>query len=88
MFDLIIFDQYHLRGILPQYYLKNIIEYVVSGGALLDMAGPTYAGPYSLSLSALQSILPTEPTGEVIIQEFIPKLLQKKFFMSFIHECL
>ena len=73
-FDLIIFDQYHLRGILPQYYLKNIIEYVVTGGALLDMAGPTYAGPYSLSLSPLQSILPTEPTGEIITQEFIPKL--------------
>ena len=39
-FDLIIFDQYHLRGILPQYYLKNIVEYVVNGGALLDTAGP------------------------------------------------
>lgn len=73
-FDLIIFDQYHLRGILPQYYLKNIVEYVVNGGALLDTAGPAYAGPYSLSLSPLQSILPTEPTGEVVIEEFVPKI--------------
>ena len=73
-FDLIIFDQYHLRGILPQYYLKNIVEYVVNGGALLDTAGPAYAGPYSLSLSPLQSILPTEPTGEVLVEEFIPKI--------------
>ena len=39
-FDLIIFDQYHLRGILPQFYLKNVVEYVVNGGALLDASGP------------------------------------------------
>jgi len=71
-FDLIIFDQYHLRGILPQYYLQNIVEYVVNGGALLDTAGPAYAGPYSLSQSPLQNILPTEPTGEVISEKFIP----------------
>lgn len=73
-FDLIIFDQYHLRGILPQYYLKNVVEYVVNGGALLDTAGPAYAGPYSLSQSPLQNILPTSPTGEVISQEFIPSI--------------
>ena len=36
-FDLIKFDQYHLRGILPQFYLKNVVEYVVNGGALLDL---------------------------------------------------
>ena len=71
-FDLIIFDQYHLRGILPQFYLKNVVEYVVNGGALLDASGPEYAGPYSLSLSPLQNILPTEPTGDIIVQEFIP----------------
>ena len=73
-FDLIIFDQYHLRGILPQYYLKNVVQYVVNGGALLDTAGPAYAGPYSLSQSPLQNILPTEPTGEVISKEFIPSI--------------
>ena len=71
-FDLIIFDQYHLRGILPQFYLKNVVEYVINGGALLDASGPSYAGPYSLSLSPLQNILPTEPTGDVVLQEFIP----------------
>ena len=73
-FDLIIFDQYHLRGILPQFYLKNVVEYVVNGGALLDASGPAYAGPYSLSLSPLQNILPTEPTGDVVVQEFIPTM--------------
>ena len=64
-FDLIIFDQYHLRGILPQFYLKNVVEYVINGGALLDASGPSYAGPYSLSLSPLQNILPTEPDKEL-----------------------
>jgi len=73
-FDLIIFDQYHLRGILPQFYLKNVVEYVVNGGALLDASGPAYAGPYSLSLSPLQNILPSEPTGDVVVQEFIPTM--------------
>ena len=73
-FDLIIFDQYHLRGILPQFYLQNVVEYVVNGGALLDASGPSYAGPYSLSLSPLQNILPTEPTGEIVETEFIPTM--------------
>ena len=73
-FDLIIFDQYHLRGILPQYYLKNVVEYVVNGGALLDTAGPAYAGDSSLSRTLLQNILPTEPTGKVITQEFVPNI--------------
>ena len=44
-FDLIIFDQYHLRGILPQFYLKNVVEYVVNGGALLDASGPELIKP-------------------------------------------
>ena len=72
-FDLIIFDQYHLRGILPTNYLKNVVEYVVKGGALLDTTGPKYAGKYSLAFSPLQNILPTEPTGQVINEEFIPQ---------------
>ena len=76
-FDLIIFDQYHLRGILPQYYLKNVVEYVVNGGALLDTAGPAYAGDYSLSKTPLQNILPTEPTGEIITQKFVPNITKE-----------
>ena len=71
-FDLIIFDQYHLRGILPSNYLQNIVEYVVKGGALLDSTGPMYAGKYSLARTPLQNILPTEPTGKIITQEYIP----------------
>ncbi len=73
-FDLIIFDRYHLRGILPSQYLTNIVEYVVQGGSLLDVAGPTYAGPLSLVNTPLRNILPTLPAGEVIERRFVPVL--------------
>lgn len=76
-FDLIIFDQYHLRGILPTNYLKNIVEYVVKGGALLDATGPQYAGNFSLAYTPLQNILPTEPTGEILNQKFIPEYTEE-----------
>ena len=60
-FHLVIFDRYHLRGILPPQYLSNIAEYVVRGGALLDIAGPSYAGRFSLVNTPLREILPTLP---------------------------
>ena len=67
-FDLIIFDQYSLRGILPPQYLNNIVEYVYNGGAVLDATGPSYASQYSLSNSPLKTILPTDgpPVEEVL----------------------
>ena len=34
-FDLIIFDRYKRRGILPNHYFENIARYVRDGGALL-----------------------------------------------------
>ena len=40
-FDLIIFDQYGLQGILPNKYLDNISKFVLSGGALLDIVKKT-----------------------------------------------
>lgn len=73
-FDLVIFDRYHLRGILPPQYLTNIVEYVVRGGALLDVAGPAYAGQLSLANTPLRTILPTLPAGEVIERAFVPAL--------------
>ncbi len=76
-FDLIIFDQYSLRGILPPQYLNNIVEYVYNGGAVLDATGPSYASQYSLSNSPLKTILPTIPTGNIINTSFIPKLTKK-----------
>ena len=38
-FDLIIFDRYRQRGVLPRAYFDNIARYVEGGGALLDAAG-------------------------------------------------
>ena len=37
-FDLIIFDRYKRRGILPTLYLDNIRDYVERGGAVLVAA--------------------------------------------------
>ena len=34
-FDLIVFDRFSNRGILPAAYLRNIADYVRGGGALL-----------------------------------------------------
>jgi len=39
-FDLIIFDRYQHRGVLPILYYDYIAEYVRKGGALLIAAGP------------------------------------------------
>lgn len=65
-FDLIIFDRYRRRGVLPRAYFENIARYVEEGGALLDSSGTAYAGPLSLYDSPLGRVLPGEPTGEVI----------------------
>ncbi len=64
-FDLIIFDNYQRRGVLPQFYLNNIAEFVENGGALLETVGPEYAAPLSQSSSPLSRILPATPTGSV-----------------------
>ena len=33
-FDLVIFDRYRRRGVLPPSYLRNIVDYIDEGGAL------------------------------------------------------
>ncbi|NOG72938.1 hypothetical protein [Roseicella sp. DB1501] len=63
-FDLIVFDRFANRGILPPAYLRNIADYVRGGGALLLSVGPEFAGPASLAATPLGSILPARPTGE------------------------
>ena len=73
-FDLIIFDRYKRRGILPALYLQNIVDYVQNGGAVLVAAGPDYASANSLYRSPLQDILPAEPTARVITKAYRPKL--------------
>src|SRR5204863_5586145 len=47
-FDLIIFDRYQRRGVLPTLYLENVAHYVEHGGAVLVSAGDDYASPLSL----------------------------------------
>ncbi len=64
-FDLIIFDRYEIRGILPGIYLANVVDYVRRGGALLVAAGPAMAGPTGLYRTSLSEILPARPTGQI-----------------------
>ncbi len=64
-FDLIIFDRYRRRGVLPGIYLQNVAEYVRRGGAVLTAVGPDFASPSSLSRTPLGRILPSRPTGNV-----------------------
>jgi hypothetical protein len=71
-FDLIIFDRYSERGILPLAYFENIANYVENGGALLVSAGPEYAGPQSIARTPLSQVLPVQATGQVIDQPFKP----------------
>jgi hypothetical protein len=70
-FDLIIFDRYQHRGILPLLYYDNISRYVERhGGALLIAAGDDLAGRMSLFRTPLQSVLPAVPSGRVIEEPF------------------
>ena len=71
-FDLIIFDRYRRRGVLPSIYLDNIARYVENGGALLEAVGPTFATPLSLFRTPLGRVLPGEPTGQVFEAGFRP----------------
>ena len=73
-FDLIIFDRYRRRGILPNAYFDNIRRYVVDGGALLVIGGRELAGADSIFYSPLGRIFPAEPTGRVFEEAFRPDL--------------
>ncbi|QQG35843.1 MAG: hypothetical protein HYS17_10120 [Micavibrio aeruginosavorus] len=75
-FDLIIFDRYGLNRILPTYYFGNIAEYVKKGGALLEASGPSFAGDESIYTTALQDILPAQPTGVVYNHSFLPTITE------------
>ena len=73
-FDLIIFDRYRMRGILPMDYLANIRDYVRGGGAVLVAAGPEYGTVDSVYRSPLGEILPGVPTARVIEQGYVPMI--------------
>ena len=73
-FDLIIFDRYRRRGILPSSYLENIRNYVENGGAVLISSGPEYGGAESIYRSPLGDILPGAPTARVFEEGFVPQI--------------
>jgi len=71
-FDLIIFDRYKRRGILPSLYLENIANYVRKGGAVLVSAGPDFASADSLFRTPLGDVLPATPSARVIDAPYLP----------------
>jgi hypothetical protein len=78
-FDLVIFDRYSERGILPLAYYENLASYVENGGALLVSAGPEYAQEMSIYRTPLAAVLPAQPTGEVVSQGYKPMVTQTGF---------
>ena len=75
-FDLIIFDRYQRRGVLPLLYLENVARYVERGGAVLVSAGDDYASALSLYRTPLGQILPAVPSGRVVEQPYKPALTE------------
>ncbi len=75
-FDLIIFDHYQRRALLPPEYYDNIVNYVRGGGALLVVAGPDFAAQDSLYRSSLSEVLPGSPTGDTTERGFRPKVTE------------
>ena len=75
-FDLIIFDRYKRRGILPSLYLDNVANYIQQGGAVLVAAGPDFAGADSIFRSPLGPVLPAAPTARVIDQPYRPEVTE------------
>ena len=75
-FDLIIFDRYKRRGILPALYLDNVANYIRSGGAVLVAAGADFAGADSIYRSPLGSVLPASPTARVLEEPYRPTVTE------------
>jgi hypothetical protein len=71
-FDLIIFDRYQRRGILPGLYLENVANYVLQGGAVLVAAGPDFATADSLYRSPLGAVIPATPSARVLEEAYRP----------------
>jgi hypothetical protein len=75
-FNLIIFDRYQRRGVLPLAYYENVARYVENGGALLITSGPEFSSPLSLYRSPLNSVIPAEPVERILEQGFHPRLTE------------
>lgn len=75
-FDLIVFDRYVVRDVLPPIYFRNIASYVRGGGAVLLSVGPEFGGLRSLARTPLVDILPGQPTGQIFEQKFKPRITE------------
>ena len=73
-FDLIVFDRYKRRGVLPVLYFDNIARYVENGGAVLVASGPEYSDQSSIHNTPLSRILPAGPNGNVLEKPYRPKI--------------
>jgi len=76
-FDLIIFDRYQRRAVLPMLYLDNVARYVEQGGAVLVAAGADFATQSSLARTPLGTVLPARPTGRVVEEPFQPAITKE-----------
>jgi len=65
-FDLIVFDRYRKRGVIPEIYLHNIANYVLDGGAMMVSAGPDFATQLGLHTTILGDLMPALPDGVVV----------------------
>ncbi len=73
-FDLIIFDRYSKRGLLPDRYLTSVVNYARNGGAVLIASGPDFAGVNSIYRTPLARILPAKPTARIYQQGYLPTI--------------
>lgn len=71
-FDLIVFDTYEYRGLLP--YFNNIANYVEQGGALLVINGEEFSGRGSIANTPLSRVLPASPSGSNLEQPYVPEV--------------
>jgi len=72
-FDLIIFDRYKRRNILPLLYFDNIARYVRDGGALLIASGPEMGEDDSI-YAPLADLIPAVPDGTTLQEPFKPQV--------------
>jgi len=75
-FDLVIFDSYTRRGVLPLLYLENVARYVENGGALMVAAGPPFSASGSLAKTFLARVLPARPDGAIDSNPYRPTITE------------
>ena len=73
-FDLIIFDRYSKRGLLPNNYLASVVDYTKRGGAVLIASGPAFAGVNSIYRTPLSTMLPAQPTARIYEKGYLPTI--------------